>query len=102
MRYQGFPLFVGHTVSLFLERQKESLDSRRPLCGLQCSFVLVFCLQASPKLRTTLEVGLKPARNDRTMVAGFALGMEKRCSHRTSKKCSSVDLCYNFLEDKTL
>ena len=79
-----------------LECHKEALDSGRPLCGLQCSLVLVFCLETSPKLFTTLEVGLEPARNDRTMVVGFALGMEKNCRHKTSKKCSSTVAATTF------
>ena len=90
MRDQGFTLFVGHTVSLLLECHKEALDSDRPLCGLQCSLVLVFCLETSPKLVTAFEVGLEPSRDDRPMVVGLALGMEKNCRQKTSKKCSSA------------
>ena len=85
VRYQNFPLFVCHVIPLLSECKKELLHASRPLRGLQDSLILVFRLQVSPKLFTTLEVGLEPARDDGAMVVGFALQMVENCSHTISK-----------------
>lgn len=52
----------------------------------------VSCLQASPKLLKTLEyleVGLKPTRDNGSMVVGNAAAWTEKCSHETSIWCSS-------------
>ena len=85
-----------------LECQKKLLNACRPLRGLECSLVLVFCLETSPKLFAPSKVGLESSRNDGAMVESLALWMEKDCRHETSKECSSIVARYNSWEVGTL